>query len=291
VAMAVLPARPRAGTRCRPQPGSRPRHLAHLTGLAAVGAVLALAWPALGPGSHGPVDAAQVVQAADVPLDVASRPVRIWVPYVGIDLPIISSDRNLPGNPRGYPLCDVAQYWTRFDLPGEPGTTWIIGHAQEGMFLPLYEHTYGGDTNELVGKLVQLQLRDKRLLTYRIIEVRPSAAYTDVSIARRPNKDQQRLILQTSTGTGTDPKLQVAARLVKAEYTTEPPPTPHPRACWQPRQVSAVTTRRSAQTRATAVPDTPAPTPDSPDSMTLMLGSGAILLGATVVAVYLIRRP
>ena len=48
------------------------------------------------------------------------------------------SERNVPGNPRGYPLCDVAQYWTIYDLPGKPGTTWIYAHAQEGMFLPLF---------------------------------------------------------------------------------------------------------------------------------------------------------
>ena len=74
-----------------------------------------------------------------VPLDETSRPVRVRVPYAGIDLPVISSERNVPGNPRGYPLCDVAQYWTEYDMPGKPGTAWILAHAQPGMFLPLYE--------------------------------------------------------------------------------------------------------------------------------------------------------
>ena len=31
------------------------------------------------------------------------------------------ASRNVPGNTGGYPLCDVAQYWTRYDLPGSPG--------------------------------------------------------------------------------------------------------------------------------------------------------------------------
>ena len=228
-----------------------------------------------------------------VPLDKPSRPVRIRVPYAGIDLPVISSDRTLPGNPRGYPLCDVAQYWNRFDMPGEPGTTWILAHAQPGMFLPLYEITYlGDDPNELVGKRVKLQLRDKRLLTYRITEVRPAAGSSDTSIARRPNRTQQRLVLQTSTGpAGTDAKLQLAARLIDAEWTDEPRPDPQPRVCWQ--SPPKPTTKPSG--KATPVP-TPEPTPviepDEPiDAMTLVLGSGAVLLGATVVAVYIVRRP
>ena len=44
----------------------------------------------------------------------------------------------MPGNSRDYPLCDVAQYWTIYDLPGAPGTTWIYAHAQPGMFLPIF---------------------------------------------------------------------------------------------------------------------------------------------------------
>ncbi len=228
--------------------------------------------------------------AKPVPRDKASRPVRIWVPSAGIDLPVISSDRNLPGNPRGYPLCDVAQYWTRFGLPGEPGTTWIIGHAQPGMFLPLYTITNEQGPDALVGKLVKLQLRDRRLLTYRITEVRPRAFYTDVSIAQRPNKKQQRLILQTSTGIGTDPKLQVAAKLIRAEWTDEPRPDPQPRACWQP---TPKPTPKGQKPDATA---TPPPTESEADEesvspLALLVGSGAVLLGATGFAIWIVRRP
>jgi hypothetical protein len=229
-----------------------------------------------------------------VPLDKPSRPVRVWVPYAGIDLPVISSERNVPGNPRGYPLCDVAQYWTRFDMPGEPGTTWIYGHAQPGMFLPLYEQTIlSGNTKELRGKLVKLQLRDGRLLTYRIVEIRPWSGSSDVSIADRPNKRQQRLVLQTSTGVGSAPKLELAARLIRAEWTDEPRPEPSPRACTQPPKPTPKPGRNTPVS-------TPSPTPepeetsesDEPlDAMTLVLGSGAVLLGATIVAVYLVRRP
>jgi hypothetical protein len=217
--------------------------------------------------------------------------VRVRIPYAGVDLPVISSERTLPGNPRGYPLCDVAQYWTRFDLPGEPGTTWLLAHAQPGMFLPLYELTYlGDDPDQLVGKLVKLQLRDKRLLTYRITEVRPAASSVDVSIARRPNGRQQRLVLQTSTGpAGTDAKLQVAAKLIDAEWTDEPRPDPQPRVCWQP---APRPTRKPSQSAGPVPTPDPVVEPGEPvDSMALVVGSMAVLLGASLVAVYIIRRP
>lgn len=237
------------------------------------------------------VEPSPAASTRPVPLDKPSRPVRIWVPYAGIDLPVISSERNVPGNPRGYPLCDVAQYWTRFDMPGQPGTTWILGHAQPGMFLPLYEITYGGNYKELVGKKVKLQLRDRRLLTYRIIEVRPASATTDVSIAKRPNRRQQRLVLQTSTGVGSAPKLEVAARLIDAEWTDEPRPQPQPRACWQPPTKTPRNDRQTPRATATPPPDEVDEPGEPIDPMALVVGSGAVLLGATFLAIYLVRRP
>jgi hypothetical protein len=222
-----------------------------------------------------------------VPLDEPSRPVRVRVPFAGIDLPVISSERTMPGNPPGYPLCDVAQYWTKYDLPGEPGTTWVLAHAQAGMFLPLY--TINAETNGrgLIGKLVKLQLRDGRLLTYRISETRISLSE---DIADRPNKRQHRLILQTSTGYGPDPKLQVAARLVGAEWTEEPRPLPQPRACFQP--APQPTPKPRPGQAATPPPDASVDQGDDQvDDLTMLLGSGAVLLGVTVVAVYLVRRP
>ena len=71
---------------------------------------------------------------------------------------------------------------------------------------------------ELLGRLIRLQLRDGRLLTYRIAQV--DVAY-DWDIAQRPNKRQHRLVLQTSTGIGSAPKLLVAARLVDVGATDE----------------------------------------------------------------------
>jgi hypothetical protein len=257
--------------------------------LLALAAALAIAFPAIGATASETPKPTPSATERPVPLDKPSRPVRVRVPYAGIDLPVISSERNMPGNPRGYPLCDVAQYWTKYDMPGEPGTAWILAHAQPGMFLPLYTINVESDGKGLIGRLIKLQLRDRRLLTYRITEVRVS---NDETIARRPNRRQHRLILQTSTGFGSDPKLQVAARLIDAEWTDEPRPDPQPRACWQP---TPRPTRKPPRNGATPTP-TPEPVEiaetDQPlDAMTLVLGSGAVLLGATIVAVYLVRRP
>jgi sortase (surface protein transpeptidase) len=240
-----------------------------------------------------------------VPLDVGSRPVRVRVPYFGIDLPVVSSERKVTGNPAGYPLCDVAQYLIsrepKLVMPGQPGTSWLYGHAQPGMLLPLTESYFQNGRSELMGKLMQLQLRDGRLLTYRISEVRVAHDY---DVAERPNASQQRLVLQTSTGsTGASPRLMVAGRLVDSEWTDEPRPEPQPRACWQARPAATPRaqgnrSRNNTNSRnngnGAAAEATPAPLAESTDeldSMTLLVGSGAILLGATVVAVYIVRRP
>jgi hypothetical protein len=228
-----------------------------------------------------------------VPLDKGSRPVRVRVPYFDIDLPVVWSGRKVAGNPPGYPLCDVAQYLVDegldLSLPGTPGTSWIYAHAQPGMFLPLTLSYFGNGRQELLGRLIRLQLRDGRLLTYRIIQVDVALDY---DIAQRPNERQQRLVLQTSTGTtGASPRLMMAGRLIDAEWTDEPRPEPKPRACWQDPEPTPSKDQDAGRDR------TPEPTPEpvvdaeAPmDTLSLVLGSGAILLGATFVAVYVVRR-
>lgn len=227
-----------------------------------------------------------------VTFDEGSRPVRVRVPYFDIDLPVVWSGRRVAGNPPGYPLCDVAQYLVDdgldLRLPGVPGTSWLYGHAQPGMFLPLTESYFQNGQRELMGRLIKLQLRDGRLLTYRIVEV--DVAF-DYGIAERPNERQQRLVLQTSTGTtGASPRLMVAGRLIDAEWTDEPRPQPRPRACWQAPEA---TPRNGGNDRGRTPPPSPPPVAEadeSLDTMTLVLGSGAILVGVTIVAVYIVRR-
>jgi len=264
-------------------------------------AALVLALALLTLGSLAPVAmlgsmplAPAVAQAQDKPpLDDPAVPVRITVPALGIDLPVLSSERTVPGNVRDYPLCDVAQYWTRYDLPGAPGTTWIYAHAQPGMFLPLLLNAEATSGEGLLGQMVTLQLRDGRLLRYRIVEVKQHAYNRRLALRARPS--QQRLILQTSEGPpGTIPKLQVAANLIGATYTDEAAPKAQPRACWQPRPRA---TNSGKPGRNGAARPTPEASPTSTaasstaDGASLALGGGAVLLGAMALAVYLVRRP
>ena len=100
------------------------------------------------------------------------------------------------------------------------------------MFLPLLEAANEQGPLSLRGRLVELQLRDGRLLTYRTFRVNPRTSNSDLRLATAGRREREhRLVLQTSTGFGSDPKLVVAARLVRASSTDEPRPRPKPRAC------------------------------------------------------------
>jgi hypothetical protein len=265
----------------------------HLSGLRPILVALAMAGMMGTAGSPWLVDAwgaspsPAPARTARPPLDEPSTPVRITIPGLGIDLPVISSERNVPGNVRGYPLCDVAQYWTRYDLPGAPGTTWVYAHAQTGMFLPMLLRAEATAGAGLVGQTVTLQLRDGRLLRYRINEVKQHAYNQAIANRERPN--EQRLVLQTSEGPpGTATRLQVAAALVGAEWTDEPAPKPQPRACWQPAPTEG---RKRPRATTSPAPVEPSPDTGTTDTMTLVMGGGAVLVGATLLAVYLVRRP
>ena len=82
--------------------------------------------------------------ALGVAVDKPSRPVRVRVPSLGIDLPIVWDGRKVRGASAGAVPCDVALTWSPFDLPGAPGTSWVLAHAQAGMFLPLLETLNSG---------------------------------------------------------------------------------------------------------------------------------------------------
>ncbi len=177
-------------------------------------------------GTPSPVPPSRAARASDVPSRVA-------IPALGIDLPVISGDVTLPGNPPHYPLCDVAQYLTTFPYPGRPGTTtWIYGHAREGMFLALLEASERNGGGELLGQTVDVFSTLSARYRYRISEVLRHA--TDRSTAQGVPADQGRLILQTSEGpSGTVPKLQVVAELIATEVASaaEAQPAASPRAC------------------------------------------------------------
>jgi hypothetical protein len=154
-----------------------------------------------------------------------SKPTRVAVPALHIDLPVIKS------NPL-YPKCNVAQYLTNFVNPGQPGSTYIYGHARTGMFLPLLNQSKINDGAGMIGMLVLLWTADTKLHLYRINIVKRHA--TDFTLATNLKPGQHRLILQTSEGPhGTIPKLQVAAKPIGVYKSTaaQALPTPHPVTC------------------------------------------------------------
>lgn len=156
---------------------------------------------------------------------------RVVIPSLDIDLPLVASDLGVPGNEGNYPLCDVAMYMVGFVNPGQPGTTYIYGHAQSGMFAPLLRASKYNDGASMLGALVQVYTDDNKLHLYEIKLVKRHA--TDLSITRLPPGVHQ-LVLQTSEGWhGHIPKLQIAARpltVLSASYK-DAHPTPRPRVC------------------------------------------------------------
>ena len=158
-------------------------------------------------------------------------PTRIVIPSLDIDLPVVAGDLDVPGNEGHYPLCDVAMYMVGFANPGQPGTTYIYGHAQAGMFAPLLRASKYNDGASMIGALVQVYTNDSKLHLYEIKLVKRHA--TDLSITNIPAGVHQ-LVLQTSEGwQGYMPKLQVAAKpltVLSASYR-DAHPTPHPRVC------------------------------------------------------------
>jgi sortase (surface protein transpeptidase) len=159
-----------------------------------------------------------------------SRASRVVAPELGIDLPVVSSDLQPP--PGNYPFCDVAAYLTTYRQPGDPGTTFLYAHAQEGMFLPLLEASERQDGAELIGQEVLVYTDDAELHRYEIFEVERHA--TTYRLANSTPLDEQRLILQTSEGPyGTIPKLVVAANHLGVEPAdpVEANPEAMPRDC------------------------------------------------------------
>lgn len=173
------------------------------------------------------------VSPSPAPVSTAP-PTRIVIASEGIDLPVISGEVRVPGQgPNGYPLCDVAQYLAFFEMPAQPGATYVYAHAREGMFLRLLEASLERDGERLLGALVEVYTDDNQLHLYEIYRVKRHA--TDFSLATRVPDGERRLVLQTSEGSrGTVPKLQVAARPLStvAADPDEAHPRPKPRPCY-----------------------------------------------------------
>jgi len=147
---------------------------------------------------------------------------------------VVSRELRVRGQgPDLYPPCDVALYHTAFGQPGQGTTTYLYGHAREGMFLPLLEASEKRDGASLIGALVEVYTSDARLHVYEIVRVKRHAL--DFSLADEAPPGTEQLILQTSEGpAGTVPKLQVLATLLDVTDATpeEAAPTAEPRACY-----------------------------------------------------------
>jgi LPXTG-site transpeptidase (sortase) family protein len=151
---------------------------------------------------------------------------RVVIPALKIDLPVIEGDGT-------FPPCDVALFLPSFQQPGQPGTTYLYGHAREGMLLPLLAQSKVNNGKKMLGYSVLVYTTDNKVYWYEISEVKRDVKPTDWTITEIPEGEQQ-LILQTSeTPFASGTKLQVAAKpvLVQDAEPEEANPTPKPRKC------------------------------------------------------------
>jgi len=133
---------------------------------------------------------------------------RVRAAALGIDLPVLP-----PGGEHDYPLCDAAQYFRVSGLrpPGMGGSTYLYGHARDGMFGPLLEASKIQNGKAMIGMVVEVWTSDDQRFLYEIVEVRRHVpyrgAFDDVL-----NRKEETLWLQTSEGSGGEtPKLQIVA--------------------------------------------------------------------------------
>jgi hypothetical protein len=151
---------------------------------------------------------------------------RIVIPAMNIDLPVVAS-------PDGFPYCNVAQWVPGYAQPGLYGTTFILGHARVGMFLPLLEASQRNDGASMLGVLVQVYTSDAVLYLYEIDLV--ARHQLDNSVAAMPEGVSQQLVLTTSEGNRFHkPKLMIRARFLYSQPAdpAEANPVPHAVICY-----------------------------------------------------------
>jgi hypothetical protein len=166
-----------------------------------------------------------VLPGASFPADRVAT--RVVVRRLDIDLPVMLQTSDYGE----YPLCDVAMYLPMLGQPGQGRATYLYGHAQPGMFLPLLTQAESGDGGKrMIGMTVEVYTSDDWHFLYTISEVLRHARSLDDAFAA----NTERLWLQTSEGpAGTIPKLQVIADFLSAEKTDprSAHPPAHPRIC------------------------------------------------------------
>lgn len=151
---------------------------------------------------------------------------RIVIPAMTIDLPIVQA-------PDDFPYCNVAMWIPGYTQPGLYGTTFILGHARVGMFLPLLEASLRNDGASMLGVLVQVYTSDNVLYLYEIDLV--ARHQLDNSVASLPDGVAQQLVLTTSEGNRYHkPKLMIRAHFLYAQPAdpADANPVPHPVICY-----------------------------------------------------------
>lgn len=121
--------------------------------------------------------------------------VRIAVPRLGIDLPIVEGDGvNAPDS--------EAAHFPGTAWPGAGSNTYLYGHAREGIFLPLWD--------AVEGDRILLTLADGSTACYEVDRIDAALPWNDLSVLLPT--DHEQLTLQTSTSyTPTAPRFVVVA--------------------------------------------------------------------------------
>jgi LPXTG-site transpeptidase (sortase) family protein len=145
------------------------------------------------PPSASPAASAPAVNASPRASGVVA--VRIAVPKLGINLPIVEGDGMAA--PIGRAAHFPGTAW-----PGAGSNTYLYGHAQEGMFLPLWQIQPGDQ--------ILLTLANDKKRCFAVDRTVPKAPWNDTSLLLPT--DHEQLTLQTSTSyTPTAPRFVVIA--------------------------------------------------------------------------------
>jgi hypothetical protein len=150
---------------------------------------------------------------------------RVVIEALGIDLPVIAQP-----NP-AYPSCNVAMY-LEHPLLGQPGqgkATYLYAHARTGMFLPLLTQSKRNRGEAMIGMIASVYTSDDQRFVYTISAVLPRVPADNRFLDKALAAKQETLWLQTSTGQGDEPKVQVVAKVVGVEPADHAFANPRPR--------------------------------------------------------------
>lgn len=143
--------------------------------------------------------------------DRASLPsdLRLAVPRIGIDLPVILGDlgRDVPGAMYAGATPEwAAMLFPTSALPGRGGNSYIYAHAREGMFLSLWSVRLGDD-------VLMVSASTGATYRYTVTQVMRAVPVTDTTWL--DTGGAERVTLQTSTGPAPgDPRFVVVAHRV-----------------------------------------------------------------------------